>query len=160
MSYNGVDFEGALELSERATRACPNSALAWKQRGWVCMYSARPAEAVEFLERAMRLSPRDPMQYDTLAVLAFAYIQLARYEAAAEVARKSVLLNPYFSTALRALTAALAHMDRTEEMQEAVQHLMRVEPNFTIAAWDERSRWRYPAKENMREGLRRAGLPE
>ena len=124
------------------------------------MYCARPDEAVGFLHRALRLSPRDPMQYDTLSVLAFVYIQLGRYEEAAETARKSVLLNPYYSTTLRALAAALAHLGRMEEAQEAAQHLLRVEPNFSISVWDERSRWRHPAKENMKAGLRLAGLPE
>src|SRR3954463_8188506 len=155
-----MDFVGATEMADRAASMYPNSAFAWDQRGWVYMYCDRPAEAVKFFQKAIRLSPRDPMQYDMLCGLAFVFVQLARYDEAVEMARRSVRLNPYFSSTQRALVAALAHLSRNQEAQDAAQHLLRVEPAFRITEWDARSRWKYPAKENMRAGLRKAGLPE
>ena len=68
LAFAGADFDGATEMADRAASMYPNSAFAWNQRGWVYMYCARPAEAVEFFRRAIRLSPRDPMQYDMLFV--------------------------------------------------------------------------------------------
>jgi adenylate cyclase len=100
------------------------------------------------------------MQYDMLCGLAFVFVQLARYHEAVETARRGVRLNPNFSSTHRALVAALAHLDHNAEAEQAAQHLLRVEPTFTITEWDARSRWKYPAKENMIAGLRKAGLPE
>ncbi len=160
LGYMGADFDSAMEMTDRATMLYPNSAFAWDQRGWVCMYCARPAEAVQSFHKAIRLSPRDPMQYDMLCGMAFALIQLGRYDEAAETARRSLRLNSNFSSTLRALVAALAHLERMQEAHDATAHLLRLEPAFRITEWDRRSPWKYPAKEKMIAGLRKAGLPE
>src|SRR6476619_5211772 len=136
-------------MVDRAASMYPNSAFAWNQRGWVYMYCARQAEAVEFFRRAIRLSPRDPMQYDMLCGLAFVFVQLARYDEAVETVRRAVRLNPNFSSSQRALVAALAHMGRNEEAEQAAQHLLQLEPTFRITEWDARSRWQYSTKANM-----------
>jgi adenylate cyclase len=124
------------------------------------MYCARPSEAVESFRKAIRLSPRDPMQYDMLCGLAFALVQLGRYEEAVETARRSIHLNSHFSSTLRALFAALAHLDRMQEAHDAAANLLRLEPAFRITEWDKRSPWKHPAKERMAVGLRKGGLPE
>jgi adenylate cyclase len=160
MGYAGRDYQGAVEMVDRATQLCPNSAFAWSNRGWTYVYAARPAEAVDFLQRAIRFSPLDPLRYEALAGLGLAYLQLGLYEDAADVARKSAQLNRYFSTTFRCLAAALAHLRQLEEARAAAQHLLQVEPNFTISRWNARSRWKYPAKEDFISGMRKAGLPE
>ena len=160
LAYTGADLDGATEMIDRATRLYPNSAFLWNQRGWVYMYGARPAEAVDFLARAMRISPRDAMHNDMLCGLAHVFVQLGQFEEAVSAARRSVRLNPYFSSPHRALVAALAHLGRQEEARDAAEHLLRIEPGFTIRAWDARNPWKHPAKENVIAGLRKAGLPE
>jgi adenylate cyclase len=160
MAYFGADYGTAIELSQRAIRLCPNSAAAWSQCGSACVYAARPTEAVEAYRRAMRLSPLDLTLYQSMTGLAVAFIQLERYEEAVEVARMSAHQNPYFSSTLRCLAAAHAHSGQLEEAREAAEHLLRIEPNFTISDWDRRSRWKHPAKINYIAGMRLAGLPE
>jgi adenylate cyclase len=160
MAYFGADYEMAIELSQRATRLCPNSASAWSQYGSACVYAARPTDAVEAYRRAMRLSPLDLTLYQSMTGLGVAYIGLERYEEAVDVARMSAHQNPYFSSTLRCLAAAHAHLGQLEEAREAAEHLLRIEPNFTISDWDARSRWKYPAKVNYISGMRLAGLPE
>jgi adenylate cyclase len=160
MAYFGADFQAAMELSQRATQLCPNSASAWSQCGSACVYAARPTEAVHAYRRAMRLSPLDLTLYQSMTGLAVAYVQLEDYAAAVDVARLSAHQNPYFSSTLRCLAAAHAHLGEFEEAREAAEHLFRIEPNFTIADWDARSRWKHPAKVNYIAGMRLAGLPE
>jgi adenylate cyclase len=159
MAYFGADYETAVELCRRATRLCPNSAAAWSQCGSACVYAALPSEAVPAYRRAMRLSPLDLTLYQTMTGLGVAYIQLEQYGEAIEVARLSAHQNPYFSSTLRCLAAAHAHLGHVEDAREAADHLLRIEPNFTISGWDARSRWRYPAKVKFVEGMRLAGLP-
>ena len=83
-----------------------------------------------------------------------------RYEEAVDVARMSAHQNPYFSSTLRCLAAAHACLGQLEEAREAAEHLLRIEPNFTISDWDRRSRWKHPAKINYIAGMRLAGLPQ
>src|SRR5262249_54725294 len=51
-------------LLERAVAIDPNAAWAWARLGWVDVYSDRPAEAIEKFEKALRLSPLDPMNFN------------------------------------------------------------------------------------------------
>ena len=66
-AWTGADYEGALELIERALSSYPYSAYAWGEAGWVNMHCGRAPEALRCLERAIALSPRDPFQFDRLA---------------------------------------------------------------------------------------------
>jgi adenylate cyclase len=159
MAYFGADYDTAVELCRRATRLCPNSAAAWSQCGSACVYAALPTDAVPAYRRALRLSPLDLSLYQTMTGLGVAYVQLEQYIEALEVARLSAHQNPYFSSTLRCLAAAHAHLGHLEEAREAAEHLLRIEPNFTISGWDARSRWKYPAKVNFIQGMRLAGLP-
>jgi adenylate cyclase len=62
------------------------------------MVCAGEAEkAIEWCERALRLSPFDPMVYGTLHSIALGRFQLGKYELAAEAAHKIVRANPYWS---------------------------------------------------------------
>src|SRR5205085_10132347 len=47
----------ALSLRERATDLDPNYFMAWLQRGQACLRLGLPA--IQYLERALRLNPRD-----------------------------------------------------------------------------------------------------
>ncbi len=84
---------------------------------------------------------------------------MEQYKEAVEIARLSAHQNPYFSSTLRCLAAAHAHLGEMDEAKEAADHLLRVEPNFTIRGWDSRSRWKYPSKVNYIAGMHLAGLP-
>ena len=49
-------YEEAALFGERAVVLNPNSAMAWSNRGWVYLYWEQPKVAMEYLERARRLS--------------------------------------------------------------------------------------------------------
>jgi adenylate cyclase len=74
------DFDTAREMVDRAVALNPNSALAWEQRGWTCAYAAQDEEAVRSFERAIRLSPLDPMLFSTFTGMSFALISLGRFD--------------------------------------------------------------------------------
>ena len=48
---------------ERAISLNPNNALAFGHAGWVHNYSGQPRKAIDSVNQAMRLSPRDAMLY-------------------------------------------------------------------------------------------------
>jgi adenylate cyclase len=156
--FFGANTE-SLDLARRATENNPNSASAWMHCGWVHVYDGQPEKAVGYFERAIRLSPRDPDNFETFAGLAGALIQLGRYDDAVEAGRRSVQQGPNFSPGWRMLTAALALGGRQAEVREAVVGLLKAEPLCSLSTfWARNAIHKDYAR--IAEGLRLAGLPE
>jgi adenylate cyclase len=156
--YMVGDYESAIETSDRAVALNPNSFNAWHYRGWVYTTAGLSEEAVPSFERAMRVSPVDPLLHRALAGIGFALIELRRFDEAIVAGKKAQRRNPSYSPAYRCLAAAFAHLGRDAEAREAAARLLGVDPAFTISAWITQG-GRSNAK-LMIEGLRKAGLPE
>ena len=157
-AYFDGDYAAAIDLVDRAVMLNPNSSLAWFQRGWTCIYSEQPTEALRSLERSIRLSPLDPVLYLMFTGIAFACISLHRFEDAVAAARKAIRENDQFAPAFRTLAVALAHLGRDDEARVAAGQLLRLEPNFRISEWLGRAHRYQPG--HFIDGLRKAGLPE
>ena len=152
------DHESAIELADRAVALNPNSYQAWGCRGHVYRVAGLPEEAVRSFERAIRMSPVDPLLHVTFAGMGMAFIELGRFDEAIVAGKKALRQNPSFSAAYRCLASAFAHLGRAAEAREAAARVLEVDPGFTISAWIARG-GQSNAKLLM-EGLRKAGLPE
>ncbi|WGD49136.1 winged helix-turn-helix domain-containing tetratricopeptide repeat protein [Bradyrhizobium sp. CB1650] len=152
------DYEGSIEMVDRAVALNPNSYWVWLDRGWVYHTAGVPEEAIRCFEHAMRMSPIDPL-LDRLSVgMGMAFIELRRFEEAIAAARKALRQNPSFWPAFGCLAAALAHLGRDAEAREAAARLLELDPAFTISIWV--ARGGQSNAKIMREGLRKAGLPQ
>jgi adenylate cyclase len=152
------DSESEIEMADRAVALNPNSFHAWHSRGWVYEISGLPEEAVRSFERAIRVSPLDPVLHRTFAGMGFALIELGRFDEAIVAGRKAQRQNSSFSTAYRCLASAFAHLGRDTEAHEAAARVLEIDPAFTISAYIARG-----GQSNSKlliEGLRKAGLPE
>lgn len=152
------DYESAIELADRAVALNPNSYQAWGCRGHVYRVAGLPEEAVRSFERAIRMSPVDPLLHVAFAGMGLAFIELGRFGEAIVAGKKALRQNPSFSAAYRCLASAFAHLGRAAEAREAAARVLEVDPGFTISAWIARG-GQSNAKLLM-EGLRKAGLPE
>ena len=117
-----------------------------------------PEEAVRSFERAIRMSPVDPLLHSTLTGIGLAFIELGRFDEAIVVGKKALRQNPSFSSAYRCLASAFAHLGRDAEARDAAARLLEIDPAFTISAFIARG-----GQSNIKlliEGLRKAGLPE
>ncbi len=56
-------------MLERAVALDPNAAWAYSRLGWLDVYADRPDEAREHFEKALRLSPLDPINFNNFAGL-------------------------------------------------------------------------------------------
>jgi hypothetical protein len=76
--------------------------------------------------------------------------------------RLSMNENPTYTATHRLFAASLVASGRTAEAQEVVGALLRLEPDFTLAAYAQtRQPFREPKlRERFLEHLRRAGFPE
>jgi adenylate cyclase len=157
-AYMVGDCESGVELADRAVELNPNSFQAWNGRGLVYKNAGLPEEALRSFERAMRVSPADPLLHLTFGGMGDALIELRRFDEAIVVGKKALRLSPSFSSAYRRLASAFAHLGRRAEAREAAARLLEFDPAFTISAYIARG-----GQANSKltiEGLRKAGLPE
>ena len=145
-------FEAALALS-------PSCALTYILGSVVMVFAGDADRSIEWGERALRLSPFDPMSYAPWLSIALGRFARREYEAAAEAAHKVFQANPYWSTAHFLLAATHAKLGRLDAAKSAAQRVLELQPGYTIsgtcAAFDIHPSIAVP----LSEALSLAGLP-
>jgi adenylate cyclase len=68
------NYGTARVLLERAVALDPNCAWAWSRLGWIENYADQPHKAIGNFERALRLSPIDPMNFNKTTIRRRRYI--------------------------------------------------------------------------------------
>jgi adenylate cyclase len=102
--------------------------------GSVAMGWANELErAIEWGERAVRLSPFNRQIYAAHIGLAVGYFAQGNYEKAVNAGRRAVRSNPAFSVPHHVLTASLAAAGRAAEAKVAAAHVLELSPNFVVA---------------------------
>ncbi|QIG97585.2 MULTISPECIES: winged helix-turn-helix domain-containing tetratricopeptide repeat protein [unclassified Bradyrhizobium] len=152
------NHEAEIEMADRAVALNPNSFHTLACRGHVCRIAGRPEEAIRTFERAVRMSPLDPVLHVVFTGIGMALIELGRFDEAVEAGKKAQRQNPSYSSAYRCLVSAYAHLGRDAESREAAKHLLETDPAFTISTW--MARGGQSNAKLLTEGLRKAGLPE
>jgi TolB-like protein/Flp pilus assembly protein TadD len=148
-------------LMDRAVAFNPNLALAWLFRGWGKVWTGEPVVAIEYIARAMRLSPQDPQIFNAQAAIAFAHFFAGEHDQASSWAGIAVEEQPnhFIATCVAAASNALA--GRFPEAQKAMASLRQLDPDlrisnlnllFPIQRLEDFAKWA--------QGMRAAGLPE
>ena len=152
----------AESASDRALALNPNSADAWAARGWVKILRNQPEPAIEAFQRAMRLSPLDPMTFAFTGGIAWACLFMGRFEETVQWADRSLDREARYTPMLRLKLAALAKLGRIEEARSCLRQVLELQPDLTIARLTD-----YPAitvsPETLNlfsDGFRKAGLPD
>ena len=153
--------EEACALHERSLSLNPNLPLAWCFSGLANCYVGRHELAIDQIERAQRLSPRDPHAFFFYMALMMPYFLQRRFDKALVLGRRAAELNPGFSSTYKGYLATLGHLGHDQEARWVSARLLNLEPKFTIRGALERSPMiRHIDRCLYAEGLRRAGLPE
>ena len=151
------DSEAEIEMADRAVALNPNSWRTWNNRGWVYVMAGLPEEAIQNFERAIRMSPVDPLLHMTFLGIGHSLMGLRRFDEAIVVLKKALRQNPKFMPACRGLASAFAHLGRDAEAHAAAARVLEIDPAFTISTHIAR----VPKSSKLFiEGLRKAGLPE
>jgi TolB-like protein len=156
------EHDAAMSAIERATTLNPNCAQAWRESGVVNCFANRPDAAIAAAQRAMRLSPLDPLGHNFKWVLGFGLMLAGRYEEAMEWVDRSLHDRPGHHPAIRGKVALCGYLGRVEEGREWVRRLLEANPAHTIA-WFKASGATYSVPGTIavwEEGFRKAGLPE
>jgi adenylate cyclase len=146
----------ALDAADAGLAINPNDVLLLIARAIAENSLGRYEQAKADMERAMRLSPRDPLVGVFHVDLGDAEISLGHYDAAIDAYRKAIDsgFRPFY--AYTSLAAAYAHAGKMDEAKAALAEARRLNPAITIK-WLKEHTPNLPASF---DGLRKAGLAE
>jgi adenylate cyclase len=147
-------------LLERAVAVDPNAAWAWTRLGWLENYADQPQKAIGNFERALRLSPIDPMNFNNYVGIGSAHQIAEEYDRAAAFYRRALAERPNASWIYRNLAASLSGAGRVEEAKQAFADLMRSYPDLTVSKFKRAMVFSPAALNRMAENLRKLGLPD
>ena len=122
-------------------------------------HSGRPEEAIQSHDRAIRLSPQDPIMWAFLASKSIALTMLGRAEEALECARKATRQPNTALYAYLSEISALGHLERLAEAEATLARAQELKPGLDLAFVDLSLPITDPAcRERFVAGLIKAGL--
>ena len=146
-------FNTALRLNENLAEA----------HGYLAMTLGFVGEVrqVEYhVDRAIQLSPYDPMLAFWFDAAAMAAYMARQFELALDWANRSVAENPDYIGGLRVLAAACGQLGRTKKANSTVAKILTLDPTLTCDATTRQLPFRSPGEADLyAQGLRVAGLP-
>jgi len=154
------EHEEAIAEAQRAIALDPNDSDSYLAMAYALIFADRPEEALDFVEKAMRLDPYYPAYY--LFVLGLAHFALEQFEEAATLSERALKRNPINYVPLIHLAAAYGHLGREQEAAVALAKLNKALPLITMdyMSWPFMFRYKDPVdKDRLLDGLRKAGLP-
>jgi adenylate cyclase len=156
------DVAKAAAVLDRALTLNPNAADAWTIKGFIHATRNQPEAAIEAFDRALCLSPFDPLAYWRACGLALAHLAARRFRQAIEWADRSLHDQPRAMPAIRVKAVANAHLGCLREARSALDQLLAIDPRLTIANYRALIAPSYEPEllDLVVAGLRLAGLPE
>ena len=154
-------FDIAQDCYEQALAANPNDSIAWLLKGTLHAFKGEAEPAVEGTEKALQLSPLDPLRYFYDSLAATAAMSAGNYDRAIELAQRSLRANRTHTSTLRALTIAQVRSGRMDAARTTMEQLRRLEPNLTASLYLQRNpSGAFPTGKVWAEALVEAGLPQ
>jgi adenylate cyclase len=156
--------EEALQEVDQALEINPNHIPALHSRGLFLILNGRAASALEPLQKALNLSPLDPLRGVVMFHICHVYMHLKQFPDAVKWCEKSTAMWPNFWPHSD-LVAAYAALGEVERAEVAKANLLKLKPDFTIGYYknlriSENPVWKKEIEENIWSNLRKAGVPE
>ena len=152
------EHSSGLDHADWALSINPNCVFAHGARGWLLLYSGRPAEGRNMILMAARLDPHSASDPTTTSNVAVSYYFEHDYETAASIARRVVTDRPDHPWAYRWLAAALGQLGQSDKAHAALEKAISVAPQtfklyvLSCVPW-----MRQEDYDHMIDGLRKAG---
>ena len=154
------DTEAACDAFDAALAVSPCSAMTYNLGSVVIGLSGDAERSIEWADRALRMSPLDPMRFGPTFALTLSHFLRGRYDDAANNARKTFQASPNWSFSHMLLAATLVQIGRTEEAKRAAQRLVELQPGYTIGGMCAALPIAPVLAAPLSDALRAAGLPE
>jgi tetratricopeptide (TPR) repeat protein len=125
------DRATAFDAFERALAVSPSSAFTLFLGSVALAWGGEADRAIDWAQRALRVSPLDRLIFMPYHGLAAAYFLRGEYEEAAKFASRAIQSNPTFSVSRSLLVAPLVRLGRVEEAKAAAHSLLELQPHFS-----------------------------
>jgi adenylate cyclase len=126
------DVPAARAALDKAVRLNPNQATAYGYRALVLSMGGDPEAAIEDANRALRLSPLDPTNYQPQMAAVVANIRLGRHEEAVALAHRArESAPPGYPMSYAWLMVAECARGNVAEAERQLPHLARILPGFS-----------------------------
>jgi tetratricopeptide (TPR) repeat protein len=123
----GEDIGAMMGLVDRALTLNPSFARGWNLSGLLRVFAGQHDLAVEHIETALRLSPRERTG-QPLSVMGMAYFLKREFDEAASKLILAIQDHPGFPPSYRTLAACYAHMGRLDDARAIVARLRAIAP--------------------------------
>ena len=155
-------YGDALAELETAVELNPCLAVGYCGLGDSLAYEGRITEAIPYFQKAIELSPYDPLRWAFYSYRALAHIFAQDFELASDWAQKATRVPNAHYWAFAHRVSALGHLDRPEDLHAATNELLQRKPDFSCSFALKRLFYvKNPDQlELYIEGLRRARIPE
>jgi adenylate cyclase len=152
-------YDRAIAEGERAVSISPNGANFNAILALILNYTGRPKEAIEYVQKAMRLSPIYPAWF--LHRLGMAYRLTGRYDEAIEALKRFRERNPEHIHSYTELAIAYGQSGRMEDASALVEKLLNKHPKFSLKRYAKTRFFRDRTELEIElAALGKAGLPE
>jgi TolB-like protein/class 3 adenylate cyclase/Flp pilus assembly protein TadD len=167
MLLQARQHEEATAEAQRAISADPNDADGYVALARTLSFTGKPAEALELVERAMRLNPHFPAHY--LYQLGLAQFGMKRFDAAAMSLERALTLDPEHYWSQRLLLATYGLLGRREKASHLIEAMREKNPRDRLAFFDpitiKAIAFWHPFQsqadaERFADGLRKGGVPD
>jgi tetratricopeptide (TPR) repeat protein len=150
-----------IEFIDRSISLNPNDSLAWHASGWTRCYNGDHDLAIEHIGQAERLSPLDPQWSQFQLAKCMAHYCAGRYEEATALARTVVRRHPDLVAGHLHFARCEVMAGRLEEGRAAMTEALKLNPGLSLNTNSAFPLMQRPEdQQRIREGLRRAGMPE
>jgi Flp pilus assembly protein TadD len=119
------DYNGAIELLNRAIATAPSFAAVHMNLGSAYMLSGKPEEAIPHLKRGLELEPKSHEGFNQLGV---AYDKLKKRDLSIEALKKAVEIKPDYARGYFNLGAAYMWSGKEKQAQEAFEKAAQLNP--------------------------------
>jgi TolB-like protein len=160
ISLDAHDNATALSLFDRALALSNSNIFALGCSSVTLGWMGKTETAIERANRALRLSPFDPLNVRPYCGLAIAHFHAKHYEEAADAARRAIEFNPGFSVPHALLAAALIGLGRIDDARTAAQQVIALQPGFTVRGFGKTVGFNLAVFAAFAEAWVTAGLPE
>jgi TolB-like protein/class 3 adenylate cyclase len=156
-----LDYDGGAEMIERAIRSNPNCARAYNVRGLLRAWGGGSDAAVTDFEQAMRLSPRDPFNYNAMLGLALAHHNGGRHSEAVEWADRSLrAFPPSFLVGMMQAIVCYVGAGKLEQAQTLMTECLRRSPGWRRSTAIPPDYISPELRAEFMEAFTKAGLPD
>ena len=154
------NYGAARVMLERAVALDPNAAWAWSRLGWLETYSDRPEAARPHFEKALRLSPLDPMNFNNYVGLGAVHQVLGEDDAAANCFLRALQERPSALWIHRSMAPALLAAGREPEALVSRDALLAAYPDLTVKKFKHAMVFSPQFLDRVGDLLARLGIPE